>query len=81
MTNLKTVLPSKAIFREKMLLNFVFSNFLTMSRREPTHFLHLHLVLREKVAVDLQIHLRKKEAKENQVEDQDLLNLLVLLQV
>ena len=81
MTNLKTVLPSKAIFREKMWLNFVFNNFPTMSRREPAHFLHLHLVLREKVVVDLQTHHRKKEAKENQVEDQDQLNLLVLLQV
>ena len=59
---LRIVLHSKAIFKGKMLLNFVYSNLPTMLRKEQPLF--LLLILNKRVVV-LQVHLLKKEVKEN----------------
>ena len=75
---LRIVLHSKAIFKGKMLLNSVYSNLPAMLRKEQLLF--LLLILNKRVVV-LQVHLLKKEVKENleevQLNLQDLHQMLL----
>ena len=59
---LRIVLPFKAIFKGKMSLNFAYSNLPTMLKKEQPLFL---LQILNKRVVVLQVHLLKKEVKEN----------------